>query len=163
VPRGKADIANIALRVFLQEMGEVYDRKRDLDPYNRRKHFSTIERFFDERCCYCGDELRDDVVEDHLIPINHKNLGLHAWGNIVPSCRDCNSKKHGREWHAYLAERAGADTPERYKRITAFVKHYQYAPDLTDLREIAADLYAEVGGMAMSLISLKVARLKAVL
>jgi hypothetical protein len=38
--------------------------------------------------------------------------------------------------------------------------HYRYAPDLTDLRDTAEELYAEVGVIAMSLITMKVKRVR---
>jgi hypothetical protein len=49
------------------------------------------------------------VAQDHLIPMNKTSLGLHAWGSVVPSCQDCNAKKQGKEWHAYLVGRVGTD------------------------------------------------------
>jgi hypothetical protein len=145
-------------------MGEVYDRKRGLEPYGSRKHFAEIKNHFGDCCCYCNDELRQgNEAQDHLIPTNRESLGLHAWGNIVPACRDCNAKKQGRDWRDYLADRAGAEFSARQGRISAFIKHYRYAPDLSDLRIVAADLYAEVGTIAMALLALKIERLKAVL
>jgi hypothetical protein len=160
MPRGRADLANTALRIFLQEMGAAYDEERGLKPYGGRNDFPEVRAFFDDRCCYCGNELATGrIAQDHLIPVNKAGLGLHAWGNVVPACQDCNAKKQGKEWHAYVAERAGADTAERYKRIQDFVKHYDYAPDV-DLRDVAEELYAEVGSIAMVLVSEKVKRIR---
>ena len=163
MPRGRADIANTALRIFLQEMGAAYDEERELPLYDGRRHFLEVRAFFGERCCYCGanlDEAPGDTAQDHLIPMNKSSLGLHAWGNVVPACQACNSKKHGQEWHAYLVQRAGADASERYRRVTDFVAHYQYAPDLERLRGAAEALYAEVGTVGMALITLKVRRVR---
>lgn len=158
--RGRADIANTALRIFLQEMGAAYDEERGLKPYNGNKDFLQIRKFFEDRCCYCGIDLAGSpAVQDHLIPMNKVALGLHAWGNIVPACGPCNAKKQGKEWHAFLASRAGANTAERYAKIGAYVKHYKYAPT-KDLRAVAEDLYAEVGSIAITLISVKVARVR---
>ena len=56
MPRGRPDIANTALRIFLQEMGAAYDVERERSPYKGGKHFDEIKRFFDDRCCYCGVE-----------------------------------------------------------------------------------------------------------
>jgi hypothetical protein len=87
----------------------------------------------------------------------------HGWRhptrlNIVPACQECNAKKQGREWHAYLVQRAGVDVSERYQRVTDFVRHYKYDPDLSQLRDIAGELYAEVGTLSMALATLKVKR-----
>jgi hypothetical protein len=40
--RGRADIANTALRIFLQEMGAAYDEERGLKPYNGSKGFVQV-------------------------------------------------------------------------------------------------------------------------
>lgn len=92
--------------------------------------------------------------------MNKTSLGLHAWGNVVPACQDCNAKKQGREWHAYLVERAGQSAAERYKRVTDFVHHYKYAPDPNDLRDTAEELYTEVGDIAMTLVKAKIKRVR---
>jgi hypothetical protein len=54
---------------------------------------------------------------------------------------------------------AGTNTAERYKKIDAYVKHYKYAPT-RDLRTVAEDLYTEVGSITMTLIGVKVARVR---
>jgi hypothetical protein len=159
MPRARADIANTALRIFLQQMGEAYDRRRGLEPYNSKKDVHEVRAFFGDRCCYCGAGLQaGQVAQDHLIPMNKSSLGLHAWGNVVPACSPCNAKKQGKEWHAYLVAQAGAYASERYQRVTEFIKEYRYAPDLADLRDVSEELYAEVGSIAMTLISEKVKR-----
>lgn len=159
--RSQADIANTALRIFLQEMGAAYDEERGLPAYDGGKHFLTVRKFFGERCCYCGAALLGErVAQDHLIPMNKTSLGLHAWGNVVPACQDCNAKKQGKEWHAYLVRRAGPEAAERYERVTAFVANYKYAPDPSELRSVAEELYAEIGSIAMTLIATKIKRLR---
>ena len=157
--RGRADIANTALRIFLQEMGEAYDEQRGLTPYDGSKDFPEVRSFFDDKCCYCGGDLvTGRVAQDHLIPMNKTALGLHAWGNVVPACQDCNAKKQGTEWHAYLVTRAGSNASERYQRVQDFIKHHKYAPDSSDLRDTAEELYDEVGSIAMTLIEAKIRR-----
>ena len=159
--RGKADIANTALRIFLQEMGAAYDEERGLTPYNGTKDFTAVREFFGERCCYCDVDLAAGrTAQDHLVPMNKTSLGLHAWGNVVPACQDCNAKKQGRAWHAYLVERAGPSAAERYTRVTEFVRHYKYEPDPNDLRDTAEELYAEVGDIVMTLVKAKIKRVR---
>lgn len=148
-----------ALRIFLQEMGAAYDEERDLPPYDGKRDFDEVRAFFDDRCCYCGSELQAGrVAQDHLVAMNKTSLGLHAWGNVVPACQDCNAKKQGSEWHAYLVKRAGANASERYERVTEFVRYYRYAPDFKDLAYVASELYDEVGAISMTLIASKVKR-----
>src|SRR4051812_12819789 len=106
--RGRADIANTALRIFLQEMGAAYDQERGLRPYGGSKDFATVRGFFGDRCCYCDVELAPgSAAQDHLIPMNKSGLGLHAWGNVVPACSPCNAKKQGGDWRDFIIERAG--------------------------------------------------------
>jgi NMD protein affecting ribosome stability and mRNA decay len=116
--------------------------------------------FFNGRCCFCGTELTvSRVCGDHLVPINKKDLGLHAWGNIVPACNPCNSKKHGSDWRDFIIERAGSDAAERHQRMREFLEAYPYDPQY-DLGSIVADLYVEVGAIAMALIQEKIKRTK---
>lgn len=96
MPRSKADISNTAVRIFLQDFGAAYDDERNLPRYVKAKNFNEISAFFGDRCCYCGSPLDGKGVQDHLIPLNQKGLGLHAWGNIVPSCGPCNAFKQGK-------------------------------------------------------------------
>jgi len=162
VPRGRADIANTALRIFLQEIGAAYDAQRGLQPYKKAKHFEQIKAFFDGRCCYCGTTFTpaSPAVQDHLIPVNKTALGLHAWGNIVPACPGCNSKKHLHDWRDFIIERAGANATERHARVKAFLKEYGYKPPF-DLRDVADELYDDVGAIAMTLVTAKVHRMSA--
>ena len=143
-------------------MGAAYDEERGLTPYNGTKDFAAVRSFFGDRCCYCDSELVSGrIAQDHLIPMNKTSVGLHAWGNVVPACQDCNAKKQGREWHAYLVARAGSSAAERYKRVTEFVAHYRYQPDPNDLRAVGEELYAEVGDIAMTLVKAKIKRIRA--
>ena len=158
--RGRPDIANTALRIFLQEIGAAYDEERGLTPYGGAKDLATIRDFFGERCCYCGvDLIAGGVNQDHLIPMNKTGLGLHAWGNIVPACQACNAKKQGGDWKDFIIQRAGVDAAERHGRMLAFLAKYKYAP-MHDLRDVAEELYDEVGGIAMTLIDSKVKRFR---
>ena len=85
-------------------------------------------------CCYCGGS--PAYSEDHLITMNRTALGLEAWGNVVPACAACNSKKHGRDWRDFIIQRAGDQAAERHARMHEFFAKYPYAPKL-DLRRPA--------------------------
>jgi hypothetical protein len=150
----------MAIRIFLQDMGRAYDEERGLVPYNGPKHFATVREFFEERCCYCGRGFESTAAhQDHLIPVNKTDLGLHAWGNIVPACQPCNAKKHGSDWRDFIVQRAGADARERHATVHAFIKEYRYAPAF-DLQDTADELYAEVGSIAVTLINEKIKRVR---
>jgi hypothetical protein len=154
--RSRADIANTALRIFLQEMGVEYDKERGLTPYRGAKDFAVVKEFFDGNCCYCNTA--PATVGDHLIPMNKSSLGLHAWGNVVPACGPCNATKQGSDWKDFMIQQAGADASARYTRMQAFLSKYEYHPK-GDLREVAEVLYDEVGAVAMALITSKINRL----
>jgi hypothetical protein len=162
--RGRPDIANIALRIFLQEIGAAYDQERGFAPYGGAKDLATIKSFFGDRCCYCGTEFAGSAInQDHLIPMNKTSLGLHAWGNVVPACQACNAKKQGSDWRDFIIQRAGIDATERHQRMMVFLAQYRYEPPTHDLRYVAEELYDEVGGIAMALIDAKIKRVKATL
>src|SRR5688500_18510758 len=114
--RGRSDIANTALRIFLQEVGAAYDEERGRTPWRGARDLPTVVAFFGGRCCYCDVEFSatNRAVQDHLIPMNKTDLGLHAWGNVVPACAPCNAKKQGREWKDFIVERAGVHASERF-------------------------------------------------
>ena len=161
MPRGQPDIANTALRIFLQEIGAAYDEARGQRPYGSRGDFAELLALFDDRCCYCGTAFSsaNRAVQDHLVPMNRTSLGLHSWGNIVPACADCNAKKQGGDWQAFIIQRAGADAAERHSKVLEMRSHYAYAPALT-IADIAAELYDEVGSISMTLINAKIKRVR---
>ena len=97
--------------------------------------------------------------QDHLIPMNKADLGLHAWGNIVPACQPCNAKKQGGDWKDFIIERAGAQAGERHQRMKQFLAKYPYKPT-TDLRAVAEELYAEVGAVSVALIDEKLKKVR---
>lgn len=55
-------------------------------------------------CYYCGRTFRPvDLTMDHLVPIVRG--GKSTRGNVVPACKECNSKKKyllPMEWEEYL-------------------------------------------------------------
>jgi len=157
--RSRSDIANSALRIFLQKVGRAYDKARGIEEYRSRKtQQEAILSFFHHTCCYCGVSLTlQSMCEDHLIPMNKKSLGLHAWGNIVPACKDCNARKHYRPWSSYLHDVCCGNQDLlvlRVDRIVAFLDYYRYDPKLK-LQNIAENLYQDVGAVAMTLIDLR--------
>ncbi len=160
--KSKGDIANTAVRMFLQKVGQAYDRARGFEPF-RAKDMEIVKEYFGGRCCYCGTSFGNGVQasQDHLIPINKTDVGLSAWGNIVPACGDCNSQKHGKKWESFIIERASRDVlKERKARLDAFIKEYRYSPPRGDLQATAEDLYAELGAVAESLIQTKFKRME---
>lgn len=56
-------------------------------------------------CYYCSGKFKpDELTMDHLVPVARG--GKSVQGNLVPSCKDCNSKKKyllPAEWDEYAA------------------------------------------------------------
>ena len=93
--RSKSDIANSAIRIFLQKVGIFYDEARGYNKFvpNKKQKEELLE-YFNYECCYCGIEINTrNISQDHLMPMNKAALGLHAWGNVVPCCQNCNNQK----------------------------------------------------------------------
>ncbi len=154
--KGKSDISNFAIRAFLQKVGTAYDTARQLEPFKpTARQWNQVLDFFDESCCYCGSVLKKDATtKDHLIPLNKESLGLHAWGNVVPCCRECNAVKHNENWGTFLRSRSGRKYDVRLRRIRAFQRKYRYSPRL-NIQTIASNLYQDVGEVAMTLVELR--------
>ena len=62
-------------------------------------------RIADGQCHYCRQRVGAKLLTmDHVVPLIRG--GRSARGNVVPACKDCNSKKKSLlpwEWDAYLA------------------------------------------------------------
>jgi hypothetical protein len=54
----RADIANTATRIFLQEFGGAYDDARGLPRWVKAKHFQEVVDFFGDKCCWLAVERR---------------------------------------------------------------------------------------------------------
>jgi 5-methylcytosine-specific restriction endonuclease McrA len=155
--RSKSDISNSAIRIFLQKVGKYYDEARGYSEFRPTKlQRQELLDFFGYKCCYCGNEITlSSLSQDHLIPLNKEYLGLHAWGNVVPCCLDCNNEKQQRGWKNFLQEKcSGKIKSKRQKRIQDFVKSKKYDPKL-DLHDSAGNLYQDVGAVVMTLIDLR--------
>jgi hypothetical protein len=138
-------------------VGRFYDEARGYSKFvpNKSQKEELLE-FFDHQCCYCGHLITADTLsQDHLIPMNKEHLKLHAWGNVVPCCKDCNNQKQHATWSDFLGPQAKGRTLEsRQDKILSFVKHRRYDPNL-QLSEYAGNLYQDVGEVAMTLIQLR--------
>jgi hypothetical protein len=154
--RSKSDISNSAIRIFLQDVGKFYDEARGFSPFVPKVgQKKELLEYFDYQCCFCGTSIDENSFsQDHLIPMNKAMLGLHAWGNVVPCCKDCNNEKQQRPWQEFIINKAGDDAITRRERIEKFVVSNNYNPDL-NLHEYADNLYADVGEVALTLIRLR--------
>ena len=155
--RSQSDISNSTIRIFLQKVSAFYDQQRNFDKFvpNKKQKEELLE-YFDYKCCYCGKDITlKDFSQDHLVPMNRKDLGLHAWGNVVPCCKDCNNEKQQKGWLDFLSVKSkGPMRNERKLKIIRFRKDKQYKPNL-NLTKIASNLYEDVGAVSTTLINLR--------
>ena len=80
---------------FRQERQKAHDLRRSQWWKNRRS--SGL-------CHYCGQHFPPrDLTMDHLVPLSRGGRTTH--GNVVPCCKDCNTRKQQllpMEWDEYL-------------------------------------------------------------
>lgn len=81
------------------------DLKKEKEKARRlRKTSWWSNRIQKGTCYYCGKEVgRAGLTMDHVVPVSRG--GKSKKGNIVPACKDCNSKKKYLlpiEWDEYL-------------------------------------------------------------
>ena len=91
--RAKSDVANKLVSMFLHELSRRLSVELGIsvtDPTYTRAVTDT----FGITCAYCERVLeRDRVAVEHLDGMNRYRVGLHIAGNVVVSCRQCNSEK----------------------------------------------------------------------
>ncbi|RZD16704.1 MAG: hypothetical protein EVJ46_00230 [Candidatus Acididesulfobacter guangdongensis] len=76
----------------------------------------------DLHCVYCG---KPAETWDHLVGLvkNSEYSGYgHVIGNLVPCCKDCNSKKGNKNWRDFLKDKDEGDKKENI--IKEYIKKY---------------------------------------
>lgn len=112
---------NLLIRHVLSRLGNA--------PFTEADWLRTIESF-DSRCAYCG-EANDklNLQREHAIAINRRDLGEHHVGNIVPSCKTCNSQKGNKDYRTFLEARYGVTAAaDRIARIDRHMEEHGYVP-----------------------------------
>ena len=103
---------NAFIRTILSNLG---------DESFSRKDWESTNKYFSHECAYCKKEGALQI--DHVIPINKAKLGEHKLGNLVPSCKECNGKKHDKDFREFLGENTEAIT-----RIEKYMAEKEYVP-----------------------------------
>lgn len=143
--RSYADVPNRIVRLFLQEAGRQYDSNRGYPKFGSMPQ-ALLDRFGGQ-CAYCGANPPPVLVAEHLVPMNRESVGLHAWGNIVPSCKGCNDIKKGDAWHVHSQL-----DPLRREAIRAYISEYGYDPDVAELKVVLGKLYDLADGQTRALV-----------
>ena len=104
---------------------------------------------FENRCAYCGQD--GELLMDHVVPINKQSLGEHRLGNLVPSCKACNTAKSDKDFREYLLAH-----PERIAAIEAHMERHNYIPigENEQIRRIIELAHKEVAQVAQRYIDI---------
>lgn len=91
-------------------------KKKGLPHTLTAQQWRGIKQYFDNKCCYCGEEL--PLEQEHFIALT-KN-GEFALTNIVCACRPCNASKSDNSFSSWYPKR-DSYTPERESKILKFL------------------------------------------
>lgn len=98
---------------FISPVNEHEIKKEKQKARDLRKSQWWHRKCAEGKCYYCGMETQPkELTMDHTVPIIRG--GKSAKNNLVPACKDCNSKKKHSlplEWEEYL-EQAKKEEPE---------------------------------------------------
>lgn len=84
------------------------DIKREKNKARDLRHSQWWKRRCSKgECYYCGISVKPaELTMDHVVPVSRG--GKSTKGNVVPSCKECNTKKKQllpMEWDQYLNSR----------------------------------------------------------
>ena len=116
----------------------------------------NILKYFNYKCAYTGKKLnKKEVVFDHLIPCNRKYGGLYLAGNLVPTSKEINAKKSGKDFIEFINdERNNQLFPKEKKqevidRLKEYQEVFEYPKDIVteEFTNRLAEIYSEVEGI----------------
>jgi 5-methylcytosine-specific restriction endonuclease McrA len=91
---------------FISEVSQEDLKRERAKAREIRKSQWWKRRLSEGRCHYCGKEfLPKELSMDHRVPLIRG--GKSTKGNLVPACKECNSKKKHMltiEWEEYLEQ-----------------------------------------------------------
>lgn len=91
--RAKSDVANKLVSMFLHDLSRRISAKLSVS-VKEESYTGAVIEIFGHQCAYCERVLEDDrVAVEHLEGMNRFRAGLHIPGNVVVSCKRCNSEK----------------------------------------------------------------------
>jgi hypothetical protein len=125
---------NLFIRNILSNLGQESFTEND---------WNLTKDYFLHKCAYCAAET--DLLIEHAIPINKEKLGEHKLGNIVPSCKTCNSRKAGKDFREFLGDDSAA-----IEKIEQYMDSRNHVPleDNEQMKMILNIAYKEVGSLA---------------
>lgn len=91
--RAKSDVANKLVSMFLHELSRRLSAQLGLG-VTESAYTKAVAETFGGGCGYCGCLLEPDrAAVEHLDGMNRYRVGLHIAGNVIVSCKRCNSEK----------------------------------------------------------------------
>jgi hypothetical protein len=93
--RQKSDVAQKLIAMCLHEVSASLVRERTYLRVESADYEVHVRKAFGNGCAFCGDILTRDLQVEHLDAMNRVRAGLHIAGNVVLSCKPCNSAKRG--------------------------------------------------------------------
>jgi 5-methylcytosine-specific restriction endonuclease McrA len=131
--RAIGNASNLLIRNILSSIGQ--------EQFTKEEWLETVS-FFDNKCAYCGQH--GEMEMDHIIPMNKSSLGEHKLGNLVPSCKPCNRKKHDKSYLDFLE-----GNPKALEKIKFYMQSRNYFPiKNSQIHEIMNCAYEEVASLA---------------
>ena len=101
--------------------------------------------YFGGRCAYTDEPLVvGEIDQDHVVPMNMKECGLHLFGNVLPVIKEANAAKHARPYVDFVRD------PQRRSKIDTFVRESGYnhrARSLGDLRDYCRSQYELINSL----------------
>jgi len=122
-----------------------------VDPYDLKRVSEAIKDLGQDPnkdlvCVYCGNEAE---TWDHLFALvkggEYSGYG-HTLGNLVPCCKQCNSRKGNRPWYQFLESKVQDKTEFRRRSavIDDYAKKHQKGVSYKDIQSICASQVLEL-------------------
>ncbi len=140
----RQDASNAAVRAALTLLGERRDAAvLGLAPGDLRgkKIRTALAEEFGNRCAYCEKKLGGSFDVDHLVPMNRTSLGLHMYGNLVPSCKPCNSAKKAKTLEDFIKDSGLPNGKRIQAKLEQRAAKFGADLDSKKVRQIIGDLY----------------------
>jgi 5-methylcytosine-specific restriction endonuclease McrA len=98
--------------MFFNEIDEKFQKKEKLKARKLRASQWWKRKRSTGICHYCGKKFSPkELTMDHLIPISKGGRSIKI--NLVPCCKECNTKKHSMlplEWKEYMNSLTGCNS-----------------------------------------------------
>lgn len=96
-----------------------------IDPMPSKVEKNQIRSYFENKCAYCGCELKPKERKAHLDHVvAEADGGSNGLCNLILTCAICNGdEKRDMDWQTFLLQKCHGETAEyhqRYKKITTW-------------------------------------------